>query len=331
MLYEAQNRAEVVDQFGADFVRGFTIRNFCQTHDGQETPARLLVDDLDNPRLLIAAIGAMIHVEGAIDQLNGAFEDLLAGRVESEEPWPWASVEEDWVRQDEDGQAAGRKPYLFFNASSYASWRAARIAGFEAPEHDREGPDSHHGFVAYTWYWLGEPRFASEVRHPCRVVRSQELFELMKQAVPYDPEGYYIKQCLDHGPSFVCEIPMERGLQPASAVGAELAPPNGQGRASSAPTGEVKPVCWSCTHLTRFMGMIFTPEEQRRQGYARSLAALQIDTMLAEDGGIACCHVIDYNTPSMKMALSLGGACLPEPVVWRTVYWPGDAPATSNQ
>jgi hypothetical protein len=69
------------------------------------------------------------------------------------------------------------------------------------------------------------------------------------------------------------------------------------------------------------MGMLYTPPEHRRCGYARSLWAFQIDAMLARDG-IACCHVIDSNTPSMQLMHGLGGAQLHEPILWRMLYWP---------
>jgi hypothetical protein len=86
-----------------------------------------------------------------------------------------------------------------------------------------------------------------------------------------------------------------------------------------------EPVCWSCTHLNGTMGMIYTPEQHRRKGYAKSLAALQIDTRLASDG-IACAHVVDHNVASMGMMAGFGAERWEEALCWRAVYWPGEAP-----
>ena len=111
----------------------------------------------------------------------------------------------------------------------------------------------------------------------------------MRQAVDYDPSGEYIRRCLREGPSFVC------------TVGGE-------------------PVCWSCTHINRCMGMIYTPPEHRRHGYARSLAAFQIDRMLKEDG-IAHCFVLEWNKASQGLLTKLGASLVPEAVVWRHLGW----------
>ena len=70
--------------------------------------------------------------------------------------------------------------------------------------------------------------------------------------------------------------------------------------------------------------MIYTPPEHRRKGYARSLAAFQIDHMLREYG-VACAHVISTNMESASMMEMLGGRRIQETLVWRTVYWPGEA------
>jgi hypothetical protein len=149
----------------------------------------------------------------------------------------------------------------------------------------------HEGTGAYFYYTFGAPRFAAEVEHPCRVVEGLELFALMRTGVSYDPAGVYIKRCLEQGPSFVCEIDGE-------------------------------PVCWSCTHLNRCMGMIYTLPQHRRHGYGRSLAALQLDTMLKQDGR-AYCHVLAWNLASQGMLNSLGMSRIPVPLVWRTLTWHG--------
>jgi len=181
----------------------------------------------------------------------------------------------------------GRR-FFFLNSTPYSVWRAARLAGFDAHPEDLDGP------VAYLWYIQGEPRFGHLIKHPCRLGEGNELLERLKEGIPYDPEGHYTSQCLKHGPSFVCEV-------------------DGQ------------PACWSCTHLNGTMGMIYTPEQHRRQGYAKSLAAFQIDHMLKRDG-IACCHIIDFNTASMMLVKTFGAQRWEEPLVWRLVFWPGEAP-----
>jgi len=141
------------------------------------------------------------------------------------------------------------------------------------------------------FFWLeGPPRFAGRIKHPCRAVEGLELYELMCQATDYDASGEYTKKCLEYGPSFVCEVDGE-------------------------------PVCWSCTHLSDAMGMIYTPEEHRRKGYARSLAAFQIDYMLQRDG-LAWCFVLGFNTPSIKMMESFNPGRIKEQVYWRQWRWP---------
>ena len=281
MLRQCNDIQWALERVIGDPVRGFTAYNFARAGEG-EYPVRCLVDDLENPRVSMVYVGNNFMVHGAMHLLNGAMADLLEGRVEAEDGWP-----DPYLQKDFDGHMEGRRG-IFLNTSPYASWRAAIVAGFDPHPEDKQGQ------VAYQWHWDGGPRFGHLVRHACRVVHGQELFELMKLAVHYDPEGHYIKLCLDNGPSFVCEVDGE-------------------------------PVCWSCTHLNGTMGMIYTPPELRRHGYARSLAAFQLDHMLGLHG-LACCHVIDYNTASMNMVQALGATCTPEPLVWRMIWWPGEAP-----
>jgi hypothetical protein len=327
MLYEVDDAAPVLARLVPDVVRGFTIRKFCEPRG--DFPLRVLVDDREEPQVVIGIVGAMLNVAGAIHRLNQALADLLESRVEARGGWPSAEIQAAWDQ-------AGRR-YLFFNASTYASWRAARIAGFEPEPHDVDG------YVAYQWHFLGAPRFAGLVRHPCREAGGTELLEHIKQGVPYDPEGNYVKLCLEHGPSFVCELPdaeyaraLEAPAPPSGRAGLlerwfQEAPDSTKERpALPRLRAGWQPVCWSCTHLTGFMGMIYTPVELRRHGFARSLAAFQIDAMLAREG-IACCHVIDFNTPSMLLVQSMGGVCTPEPIVWRNVYWPGEAPREHDE
>lgn len=278
MLYQATNREQALQAIAGDPIRGYTLRQFC-AHDFEDGYRPIvLVDDLQQPGVVVAHAGANTMVYGAIQRYQAVMDDLLHGRVEQEGGWPDETLLREW---NHDGES---KPQLFLNSTPFAVWRAACTAGFVP------NPEDLGRAVAYLWYFTGAPRLGHLVQHPCREVHGLELFELMKQGIGYDPEGQYVKLCLEHGPSFVCEI-------------------------------EGQPVCWSCTHLNGTMGMIYTPEHNRRHGYARSLAAFQIDTMLARHG-IAVCHVIDTNVASMNMVAGLGGQRCEEALVWRGVSWP---------
>jgi GNAT superfamily N-acetyltransferase len=191
--------------------------------------------------------------------------------------WP-----DDLTRAHWEEQVGPRS--LRISGVGMSAYKAALSAGFE-PEPDEQGRQG-----AYYFYIKGRPRFESWVLHPCRIAHGQELYDLMRQGIEYDETGEYTRQCLENGPSFVCEVDGE-------------------------------PVCWSCTHLGGTMGMIYTPPRYRRKGYARSLAAFQTDYMLARDG-IACCQVMELNEASREMMESMGARRLPEPSRWRTVYWP---------
>jgi len=281
MLTQTKDIKGILDRVVTDRLRGFTVRKFARD-GGEGHNLKCLIDDPADPRVVILFGGTNFMVYGDIHRLNGVMSDLLGGMVDAEDGWPDPGMENDFKEHMEGHRG------IFLNTAPYAVWRAAIIAGFDPH------PDDKKGQVAYQWYWEGEPRYSHLIEHSCRAVEGQELFELMKLAVHYDPDGHYIKMCLNNGPSFVCEVDGE-------------------------------PVCWSCTHLNGTMGMIYTPDELRRKGYARSLAAFQLDYMLKRDG-LACCHVIDYNTASMNMVQSLGAICIPEPLVWRTVWWPGEAP-----
>ncbi|MCB1216200.1 hypothetical protein KDL44_02335 [bacterium] len=175
---------------------------------------------------------------------------------------------------------------LFLNTAPLEAYEAALSSGWQANEDGEDSPP------AYLFHFHGEPRFAELVLHSCRLGEGLELHELMRQGISYDQEGHYTRICLENGPSFVCEV-------------------------------DGVPVCWSCTHMNGTMGMIYTPEEHRRRGYARSLAAFQIDHMLNAEG-IACCHVVEGNTASEQMVLGMGAQRCDQPFCWRTVVWPND-------
>jgi hypothetical protein len=89
---------------------------------------------------------------------------------------------------------------------------------------------------------------------------------MLREGIHYDETGEYTRECLEKGPSFACEV-----------------------------DGEV--VSCSCTHLSGSMGMIYTPQQHRRKGYGNSLAAFQVDYMLAHIGP-AFCHVNIHNEAS---------------------------------
>jgi ribosomal protein S18 acetylase RimI-like enzyme len=176
------------------------------------------------------------------------------------------------------------RPYLFLNTSPLAAYHGAIAAGFI----DTEPEDELHW--AYPFYWTGKPRLKYAIDHSCRLGRGIELWDLLRQGVGYDPDGEYVRMLLLTSPSYVCEV----------------------GGA---------PVCWSTVHNNGAMGMIYTPPEHRRNGYARSLAAFQIDDQLRRRG-IAVCHVVNSNTASRAMLEGLEGSPGVGPVLWRSVTWP---------
>jgi hypothetical protein len=176
---------------------------------------------------------------------------------------------------------------LFLNASPLVLWELMSDAGFETNINDTS---PRH---AYLWTIEGEPRFEHLIKHPCRLNEDESLWEKLREGIGYDEEGDYIRMCLKRGPSFVCEV-----------------------------DGEM--VCWSATHLTGTMAMIYTPPKHRRKGYAKSLAAFQTDYML-KNYGVAPAHVLSTNVESRNMMRTLGARRVEDPLVWRSLYWPGEA------
>jgi len=191
---------------------------------------------------------------------------------------------DDAVRADWEKKG---KPYLDFGLVNREVWRCAVRVGFA------DDPEEEKDDLAYFYYLTGEPRLAGWIKHPCRAIeRGQELYELVRQGIDYDEDGKYTRKCLTQGPSFVCEVDGE-------------------------------PVCWSATHTGDMMGMIYTPQKYRRKGYARSLAAFQIDYMLGRDG-IACALALDWNEASKRLLDSFGAEKLEQPIGWHIVYWPDE-------
>jgi hypothetical protein len=160
-----------------------------------------------------------------------------------------------------------------------------RQAGFRA----QPGTSQPH-YRAHAWYITGRPRFAERIRHACRVVNGTELLPLLCEGITEQRELEYIRACLQSGPSFVCEL-------------------------------EGQPVSWSMTNLGGAMARIFTPEEQRGKGYASSLAALQVDTML-ESQGLAAASVRIDNVGSYRIFEGLGARHIRGPLTWSNLLWP---------
>ncbi len=239
----------------------------------QHPPVRYYADTLSAPQALVMWAGHQVVVVATGPALDAAIRDLYNYRLEG--AFPSRRLREEWL-------ARGRR-WLWLRVLGREGYNAATQAGFHisAQEYTRRG----------MWlYWLeGGPRFGRLVRHECRVVYGLELFDLMRRGIEYDEKGTYTRQCLEAGPSFVCEVDGE-------------------------------PVCWSCTHLNQQPGMIYTPPHQRRHGYARSLAAFQIDYMLARDG---CSHVwvLEHNTASRTMMESFGFNRAPWLAMTYNVYW----------
>ncbi len=276
MLVETLNEASAFTKLGEiepGFPHVLAAHRGWPEHEGKSMT--LLVDHLQQPTAVALRHGAHFFLLGTDAGVAAALADIYHGRIKQEGGWPDAKTREHWA-------IAGVR-YLGMQLPGEQAFLAVRNLGFHINQ------IYHESTGAYFYYTFGAPRFASAVQHPCRVVEGLELFDLMRKGVDYDPEGVYIKRCLEHGPSFVCEI-------------------NGE------------PVCWSCTHLNRCMGMIYTPPQHRRHGYGRSLAAFQVDTMLRLDGK-ANCFVLGWNTASQGMCNSLGMSRIPEPMVWRKLTW----------
>jgi hypothetical protein len=215
--------------------------------------------------------------------------DLYAPNVEPDVAFPDRGMRRYW-----DKWAKGR-PYMHVHGP-YGAWKRGLEAGFKPWWPRRHSAEKRRRKMrrgdARTWYVTGRPRFASRVKHKCRAVEgSDELLPLILRGVEYGrPAKDYLRECLLLGPSFVCEVKGE-------------------------------PVCWAGTHRNGTMGMIYTPPEYRRKGYALSLAAFQIDYMLRRDG-TAVAHVLFGNKASENLLLSFGAKHSPGTMTWRTLVWP---------
>ena len=248
-------------------------------------PRTRLVDDPDRPRVFVGGVAGWLNFIGDEAALRPAMEDLLNGRVSDGPVWPDEHTRRNWAEHD------GGRPTLRLEGHGQRIHGIAHELGLVEVENKAEEDG------AYFYYIDGAPRFASEVRHPCRIAHGQELFELMCQGTDYDESGTYTRACLEQHPSFVCE------------VGGE-------------------PVCWSCLHVGGALGMIYTPPEHRRHGYARSLAAFQVDYVLGE-GEIAWCAILGVNRPSQGMVESLGAKRMEGRMYWRRYEIPPETPCLS--
>jgi len=275
VLYQIPYSREQVESVASGFVQDYVFRAFCQLRGPGDNELSLLADSVNEPQLLIAKRQGSLMVAGNPGLYSAAARDLLEGRVEMDPPWDPSQYLDQTLEETQ-------RPGLFCNSTPLAFWQALQDAGFDI--------DPDDSTVANIWYLTGEPRFSHLVQHECRLGRGTELWELVRKGISYDPEGEYVRLCLENGPSFVCE---DNGV----------------------------PVCWSATHLSGTMAMIYTPDEFRRKGYARSLAAMQIDYML-EHYGIACCHIISTNTPSQQLVSQFGLQKMDFELVWRMVFFP---------
>jgi ribosomal protein S18 acetylase RimI-like enzyme len=241
-----------------------------------EQPRRAFVDNRESPRLALAIQGITVLTVGDPALYAQAAADLFHLRLACAAPWPDAAAEAEWAKEP-----LGRR--LILQSCPKYFRQAILDAGFVEQE-------SEHGKPHYLYYVLGEPHLSRFVVHPCRLGVGMELYDCLRSGIGYDESGEYTRECLEKGPSFVCELHGEK-------------------------------MCWACTHLSGSMGMIYTPPPHRRNGYGRSLAAFQTDHMLRRDG-YAFCHVNEENVASYSLLDSLGLGRLPEPLTGRTVLWP---------
>jgi GNAT superfamily N-acetyltransferase len=211
------------------------------------------------------------------------FRSLMMGEGELPRGFPSPGP---WLGGTESMANVESRPYIFLNQAPTAMVAGAIAAGL-LPDHD----DFTLEPAAELWHLDGEPRFAHLVKHPCRTCEGQELFDTIRAGWPHgDAEGTYVRWCLTAEPSFVCEV-------------------------------DGAPVCASSTHLSRTMGMIFTPEEHRGKGYASSLAAFQADEMLRRYG-FATAHIWHDNYPSQALLKKMEFRKFPGYFTWIRLYLP---------
>jgi hypothetical protein len=264
----------------ADPAGSFVVRHTAGSDFWEEGVPALLVDDLAAPGVFISQLCAELRIFGEPARYPAAMADLFYGRVEREGGWPDALLRQHW---EKSGQRE-----IWLAASPVSAWDAGIAAGFV-----REPGDTL--WESHRYYFTGAPRYAGHVKHRCRLGVGQELYELLRSGIDYDPEGTYVRRLLTRYPSFVCEAEDEQGA--------------------------LEPVCWAVQHSDGTMGMIYTPEQHRRQGYALSLAAYMLDYILSREG-FAACHIADVNAASQGVVRSLGAQRWEPMISWRRLLWP---------
>ncbi len=251
---------------------------------------RIFTNEGSTKRIIAVQTGADFFIYARSDSAyRHTMKDLYAPCVEPGIRFPDRGMHRYWDKWNKG------RPYIFVHGP-FGAWKRGLEAGFKAwwprryPE-EKKRRKMRRG-DARTWYVTGKPRFGRRVKHKCRAIEgSDEFLPLIVQGVEYGREAKdYLRDCLLLGPSFVCEVKGE-------------------------------PVCWAGTHINGTMGMIYTPSEHRRKGYALSLAAFQMDYMLRRDG-TAVAHVILGNKVSEKLLAVFGAKHSPGTMTWRSLVWP---------
>lgn len=263
MLVEAADPVKLLGRWaGRSLPRQVMAHWLAQGSGDAVKPARLLFEDANNPQVAMRMHRASITIHGTEQGIEAVLRHVI----------------ESGMGRPRDGLP------LHLSRVQDSTLRTARCLGFS----DSPGEVQPY-YQARAWHIRGRPRFATQVRHACRIARGLELLPLFLAGDERD-EALYLRACLLSGPSFVCEV-------------------KGQ------------PVSWSLTHLGGAIGRIYTPPEFRGRGYAGSLVALQVDTLLAAKG-IAVASVRVDNAGSFRIFQRLEGRALRQPLGWSRLCWP---------
>ncbi len=247
-------------------------------------PTTVLTDNLLNPNaILLMGIDWLSGWSTFDDIWKSVFINLAMGEGELPDGFPGYGA---WRGGSISSPELMTTPYIFLNQATPALARGAVEAGFlPYTESVTYEPAAH------LWYIKGEPRFSEFVKHHCVSFSGTELFETIRRGWPHgDKDSSYLKWCLKAGPSFACIVDDEI-------------------------------VCASSTHLSRTMGMIYTPEEHRGKGFGSSLTAYQTDEMLKLDG-IASAHIWHDNYASQTLVKKLGFEQFEGYFGWWRFYFP---------
>ena len=280
MLYEIDNPIELVARWGGDDISRKVLGLWLREAGPPQHPAvRWFADNSDEPAVILRMMDTDCMIQGPPDAVEQACTDLALGHLQADRPWPDEGTEAAWQREGGRLLHLGRVP-----TSTLASFKRLGFTDWQ----DEVQPY----YQALAWQLTGPPRFAERVRHACRIAGALELLPLYAEGNDDSWDVDYIRACLLHGPSFVCEVDGE-------------------------------PVSWSLTNLGGAMARVFTPPEHRGKGYASSLAALQVDTMLAMQGLAAASVRLD-NEGSYRIFQGLGAEPLEEVQTWSNLEWPGE-------